>query len=155
MAGAVWHKIANAEDASTDPDQILLDWEATLGLDPGVCYMYRISGVVLDTADSFITLAFDTGTSLTPPDAVITTDYDNTLLLKFFIGAQSSDHTRMFMGPVGIGMLIDFELITSGPLCMTLVEGAPFAGVYGGKSMSRDASRDYLWMTVAIAAAAV
>lgn len=150
----VWWKLADADDASTQPDEILFDWSSIASNLSFVGYIYRIGGVTLDTADSFIELlgSESNNGNIELTDPVVTTPYDNTLIIKVFATGSANSHMGDYQ-PNGFGKLVD-ESYLGNNITVTAL-GAPFAGSYGGGVVRHRTSKDYEIASIGIAKEAV
>ena len=152
----IWWKRADTDDASTQPDQVLMDWTGDSAQD-AIWAMYRFGGITYDTADSFIGfLGANSGTIDNPlVEPVVDVPFDNSLLMKVIVPNSGSAIQRRDFAARGAGSEIDFFHVgaSGGATMIVLVEGVPFAAEKGGNTiLASGAGTDYEWVDFYIAA---
>lgn len=157
QGAAIWWKLADEGDTGTDPNQTILGWASDGNQDANL-FMYRVGGITLDTADSFIGLlgANNDQNQSIHVEPVVTTPFDNCLIFKLIVG-EDSEYRRQDMEPRGAGNLVGIvhNGATANVSVTVMVEGAPFAGEYGGGKTAIDGTSDYVWIDIYIAKEAV
>ncbi len=150
----IWWKIATAEDATTEPDLLKLDWSGDSN-EPGIVRVFRFGNVSFDTADSFIGFLGNTQTTsgTVKIEPTVVTPFDNCLLLKVFVGGSGTNSRKRDTSPGGMGHIIDIshEGASSDVSTMIMIQGAPFAGAYGNGQFIQDTSQEADIATIYIA----